>query len=51
MLKKKNQILRRGQRVSKLGVRNIKKQESGFSVGQPILIWAHVRNPVADGIF
>ena len=37
--------------VKILGVRNIKKQEWVFSVGQPILICAHVGNHVAGGIF
>ena len=41
----------RAEEVKTIGVRNIKKQEQGISVGQPIPIWAHVGNPVEDGIF
>ena len=41
----------RAEGVKILGVRNIKKHEWGFSVGQPILICAYVENLVAGGIF
>ena len=37
--------------VKILGVRRIKKQEWGFSVGQPILIYVLVGCPVAAAIF
>ena len=40
-----------GDGIKTIVVRNIKKQEQGVSVGQPILIWAHARIPVAYGIF
>ena len=37
------------EKIKALGVRNVNKQEQGVSVGQPIPIWAHARNPIADG--
>ena len=37
--------------VKSISVRNIKKQEQGVSVCQPIPIWAQVNNPISDGIF
>ena len=47
--KKNSQV--RAEEVKTICVRNIKKQEQGISVGQPILIRAHTRNPIADGTF
>ena len=41
----------RAEGVIILGVRSIKKQEWGFSVGQPILIYTLVEDLVAGGIF
>ena len=41
----------RAEGVKILGVRSIKKQEWGFSVGQPILIYALFWGLVAGGIF
>ena len=41
----------RAEGVKTLGIRNIKKKVQGVPVGQPIPIWAHARNPTADGIF
>ena len=43
--------LARAEGVEILGVRSIKKQEWGFSVVQPILIYVFVGGPVADAIF
>ena len=37
--------------VKTIDVRNIKKQEQRVPVDQPILIWSHARNPIADRIF
>ena len=47
--KKTSQV--RAEWVKISGVKSIKKQEWGFSVGQPILICVHVGNPVAGGNF
>ena len=41
----------RAEGVKILGGRSIKKQEWGFSVGQPILIYVLVGGPIADAIF
>ena len=50
-VKKKLISQARAEVVKILGVRNIKKQEWGFYVGQPILICAYVGNLLAGGIF
>ena len=51
--KNKNYLtsLARVEGVKILGVRSIKKQECGISVGQPILIYVLVGGPVAGAIF
>ena len=49
--KKKLNSLAKTEGVKILSVRSIKKQELGFSVGQPILIYALVRGLLAGGIF
>ena len=49
--KKKFNSQARAEVVKTIVVRNIKKQEQGIPVGQPIPVWAHARNPLADGIF
>ena len=41
----------RAEGVKILGVRSIKKQEWGFTVGQPILIFLLVSGSVAGAIF
>ena len=48
---KKINSLARAEGIKILGVRNIKKQEWGFSVGQPILIYELVSGPVAGEVF
>ena len=49
--RKKIKFTGEGRVVKILGVRSIKKQERGFSVGQPILICALVGGLVAGAIF
>ena len=51
MLKKKINSQAGAEGVKILGIRSIKKQEWGFSVGQPILIYALVGGLVAGGVF
>ena len=50
MWKKKSNSQARIEGVKILGVRSIKKQEWGFSVGQHILIYALVGGLVADEV-